>query len=32
MVDQYSDVCEIMITLLVLEIQDFESVFRFFFQ
>ena len=31
MVDQHSDVCEIMITLLVLKIQDFESVFRFFF-
>ena len=30
--DKYSDVCEIMIALLVFEIQDFESGLRFFFQ
>ena len=29
--DKYSDVCEIMIALLVFEIQDYESGFRCFF-
>ena len=29
--DKFSDVCEIMIALLVFEIQDYESGFRFFF-